>query len=363
VYCCEKCFSDKNLINYIQQNGSKNNCDFCGSKNIICINPVELKDLFINLIDLYTPFKNKYFIERNYSSSLGELIQNEWNIFNNILTKNDQNSLLDEIRNDKDDDSFYSSSKKWIDFKYEFLLKSGISYWGYLSEKLQTDTRFIIKQSDDETENFFNLLDETFSLAEKVISEKRKFYRARLGCDKEKKNYFSKCIPFKEMGAPPKDKSKPGRANPHGIPFLYLASDKETALSEVRPWKKAKVSIATFLTNQQLKIIDLTGVDNIKSPFVFQGNLKKEIEKRYFIKNLSSKLAKPVNPNNSNIEYIPTQFITEYIKINNYDGIKYKSAMGPGNNIVLFDENEVTKKDSYIFEVENINYKFKEYEN
>ena len=165
------------------------------------------------------------------------------------------------------------------------------------------------------------------------------------------------------MGAPPKDKSKPGRANPHGIPFLYLASDKETALSEVRPWKKAKVSIATFLTNQQLKIIDLTGVDNIKSPFVFQGNLKKEIEKRYFIKNLSSKLAKPVDPNNSNIEYIPTQFITEYIKINNYDGIKYNSAMGPGNNIVLFDENEVTKKDSYILEVENIDYKYKEYEN
>lgn len=364
MYCCEVCFSDKRIVDYIKQNGSKNNCDFCGERNVACINPLELQDLFVNLIDLYTPFKEINYIERNLSGSLAELIQYEWNIFNNNLTKNDQNNLLDKIRNDKGNENFYSSSELWIDFKYDFLINSGVGYWSILSEKLKYHTRFIINQSTNDEQQFFDLLNKSIELSKTILSEGCKIYRARIGSRKEKNNKINqKYVPYKEMGIPPRNKASAGRANPSGIPFLYLASDKKTALSEVRPWKKAKVSIASFLTNQQLKIIDLTDIDDIKSPFEFQDNLKREIEKRYFIKNLSYKLAKPINPNKSDIEYIPTQFITEYIKMKNYDGIKFKSAMGPGNNIVLFNENVVTQKNSNLFEVENIEYKFHEYEN
>lgn len=39
-----------------------------------------------------------------------------------------------------------------------------------------------------------------------------------------------------------------GRVNPKGIPCLYLATDKETAMSEVRPLLSGKISVATFRT-------------------------------------------------------------------------------------------------------------------
>ena len=37
-----------------------------------------------------------------------------------------------------------------------------------------------------------------------------------------------------------------GRANPRGIPCLYLATTKETAMSEVRPWIGSYVSAGQF---------------------------------------------------------------------------------------------------------------------
>ena len=39
-----------------------------------------------------------------------------------------------------------------------------------------------------------------------------------------------------------------GRANPRGIPYLYLASTRETALAEVRPWIGSLISVAQFRT-------------------------------------------------------------------------------------------------------------------
>ena len=34
-----------------------------------------------------------------------------------------------------------------------------------------------------------------------------------------------------------------GRTNPKGIPYLYLSSKKETAMSEVRPWIGGYISL------------------------------------------------------------------------------------------------------------------------
>ncbi|WP_366931004.1 RES family NAD+ phosphorylase [Mesorhizobium sp.] len=37
-----------------------------------------------------------------------------------------------------------------------------------------------------------------------------------------------------------------GRANPKGIPCLYMAVDRHTALAECRPWIGSLVSIGAF---------------------------------------------------------------------------------------------------------------------
>lgn len=47
-----------------------------------------------------------------------------------------------------------------------------------------------------------------------------------------------------------------GRANPKGIPYLYLATDKQVAMSEVRPWVGPIVSVGQFKTMRDLRLID-----------------------------------------------------------------------------------------------------------
>jgi hypothetical protein len=66
----------------------------------------------------------------------------------------------------------------------------------------------------------------------------------------------TECPHTPERMTPLKDKAPEGRANPKGISYLYLATSKETAMSEVRPWVGSRISVGQFKTNRDLKVID-----------------------------------------------------------------------------------------------------------
>lgn len=68
------------------------------------------------------------------------------------------------------------------------------------------------------------------------------------------------------MGAPPAGKSSEGRANARGITCLYLASDLETTLHEVRAGVFDFVSIGKFLLKKDIVVVDLSAITEI-SPF------------------------------------------------------------------------------------------------
>jgi RES domain len=52
--------------------------------------------------------------------------------------------------------------------------------------------------------------------------------------------------------------AKEGRVNSTGIPVLYLASEEETAISEVRPWVGSEVSVAQFKILRDLNAVNLS---------------------------------------------------------------------------------------------------------
>ncbi len=54
------------------------------------------------------------------------------------------------------------------------------------------------------------------------------------------------------------ERATEGRANPKGIPVLYLSARKKAAMSEVRPWLGSHVSCAHFATTRDLKIVDFS---------------------------------------------------------------------------------------------------------
>jgi hypothetical protein len=143
------------------------------------------------------------------------------------------------------------------------------------------------------------------------------------------------------MGAPPKGKRTAGRVNPEGISILYLSSDKVTVINEVRANAFDYISIGKFRAKRDFTVANLSGVGKL-SPFVFTGELEKYAINRRVFQEIAVAIAKPLRRNDSPLEYLPTQYISEFIRKprkENYDGVKFASTLRKsGYNIAAFDD-------------------------
>ncbi|WP_074572394.1 RES family NAD+ phosphorylase [Selenomonas ruminantium] len=73
---------------------------------------------------------------------------------------------------------------------------------------------------------------------------------------------------------------------------------------------------------------------------------------------MAREISKPQRRNDSKVEYLPTQFIAEFIKGEKYDGVGYRSTISDkGINIALFDEGLVECIDVNTVEISSIEYK------
>lgn len=151
----------------------------------------------------------------------------------------------------------------------------------------------------------------------------------------------------KESGMPPVEKASSGRINPEKICYLYLSEDVNTAVYEVRPIIGQHVSIATFKTKEDLKIYDLT----IDSSTLSDDNQNKDSLMLDVIQNCFS------TPNTgSAIQYLPTQYLSEKIKLMGFDGLRFRSSLKAGGvNVVLFEDKKCKAIHSDIIKVGAIN--------
>ncbi|WP_235181180.1 RES family NAD+ phosphorylase [Pseudomonas syringae] len=142
-----------------------------------------------------------------------------------------------------------------------------------------------------------------------------------------------------EMKSPPKHLASHGRANPAGIPYLYLASTPITAVSEIRPHTGEDASVASVRIPDGLKVIDLRHPKRSVSPFMLSDEseismLRSDIE---FLEKLGEELTRPVLPRSAAFDYVPSQYLCEYVKVCGFDGVMYRSSVGDGVNLALFD--------------------------
>ena len=174
-------------------------------------------------------------------------------------------------------------------------------------------------------------------------------YRARISSDK---NGYSKS----EMGAPPKGKRTAGRVNPDGISVLYLSSDKKTVLNEVRANAFDYISIGRFRAKRNITVANLSGVGK-SSPFLYTSELEKFAVNREVFREIAAEIAKPLRRSDSPLEYLPTQYIAEFIKDQNYDGVEFASTLRKGgHNIAVFDEDLFECMDVETVEVSEVLY-------
>jgi hypothetical protein len=56
-----------------------------------------------------------------------------------------------------------------------------------------------------------------------------------------------------------------------------------------------------------------------------------------FLERLGEELTRPVLPRGAAIDYVPSQYLCEFIKKSGYDGVVYRSSVSAGINLALFD--------------------------
>ncbi len=242
----------------------------------------------------------------------------------------------------------------------------GFSSWNAyrrFAHEVRSRNRYILS---DESKAFLEEVGRGAKEHEHLLTEGSVLLRAQLGqTDQEYdhevygkvKEHFAH--PESRM-FPEKVRASEGRVNPKGIPCFYAATDKTTAVSEVRPLVGAKVSVGCFRTLRDLNIVDCCNVPdhlpfyiNISETGQFKEPDQPKIDEMVWGW-INHAFSKPTDNDHGVADYAPTQMIAEIWKQAGYDGIGYKSKLGPGLNIALFDLDAVEIKFCEIHEVKSV---------
>lgn len=318
--CCATCFGDKHIRSQLinQCEPVKQNCGYCGELDVPCIVPSRLNQWFAPLIATYR--------ENPDGESLSRNLINEWGIFSSEkLNEAAAKELLADILDDGE-----IVRKNFTPLTHPN--GNNLRRWEDLRNELMHNNRWFLEDPMD-MDRLAVLLDQLITTP--AAFESRSWYRARL---------LKGDVAFQldEMGAPPRHKAGHGRANPAGIPYLYLGSTRSTAVAELRPHTGERACVARFELPDvdDLKLADLRNPRSLISPFT-SGDENMIIELRAdlpLLERLGEELTRPIQPSGVAYEYVPTQYLCEYIKKMGFDGVVYRSSVSSdgGVNIALF---------------------------
>jgi RES domain-containing protein len=315
--CCAECFGDRGLRRSIipSRSTATGRCSYCETDGVFIIEPKELAEYFELLVSAYRP------------DATGKLLihwfREDWALFQHPRMMDDSRAkdLLSEILDDGEitRQTFVPASDPIAD---------RLSEWENLRDELMYHNRYFPEKTID-LDRLEALLSPLTLDADELPTV---WYRARIRPGD---------VPYTvdQMGAPPKRIASHGRANPAGIPYLYLGSAQDTAISEIRPHTGEIACVADFTTPTTLKLVDLRTPRKMVSPFVLAdaddiGRMRNDLP---FLERLGNELTRPVIPQSAAIDYTPSQYLCEFIKKCGYQGVIYRSSVSTGMNLALFD--------------------------
>jgi hypothetical protein len=312
--CCPECFDDRGLRRSIIPSllPVRGDCDFCRAVDVDLVEPGQLADLFGVLVSAYEPDPD--------GKLLVEWMKEDWQLFpHSRMEEAHAKDLLGEIL---DDGEIVRKP-----FSPSATFKSvGLLQWETLRDELMYKNRYFLDETLD-TDRLNELLGHL--PADELPNE---WYRARIQTE-------GVAYGIDKMGAPPRRFATHGRANPPGIPYLYLGSVPETAVAEVRPHTGEIACVANFTIADPLNAVDLRNPRKLVSPFLLAdpgaiGQLRADIP---FLERLGEELTRPVLPQGAAIDYLLSQYLCEFIKKSGRDGVVYRSSVSEGMNLALFN--------------------------
>lgn len=354
--CCVNCFKSQYLNQIISRRNDVGNCHYCLSEGVWTFKPNELNIFFKVIIDLYVvdekegrpieeqlniDFPNKIFTlkvteSKNTKNLIKEILKEDIDYYNKIL-----NNLV-RLKTDN-----YEIEK--------VIIKPLSSSWDKFSDEIKKTNRFhLVNELDLEKFKFL------FKHFEKHLSINDQFYRARI-C------YDAKGYPIEKMGNPPAKLAKAGRANPEGISYLYLANTVETTLYETRSSLFDYVSVGTFKVKEEvekdLRVVNLSSDTYDVFYLAEKESLEEVLMHRSFTDKLEQELSKPRRKSDSELDYLPTQYLSELIKSMGFDGIEYRSSLYSGGyNIAIFNPEKFICVETKVYEIESTHLGYREVE-
>jgi RES domain len=278
-FCCPECFGDRGLRRDIIPSMSQiiGDCSYCGSSNANLIEPIALRDVFELLISVYEPDP--------VGKSLVQWLKEDWELFSHpAMDMAHAKELLGEILDD-------GEIVRKLFVPSAAYQSAALAGWETLRDELMYKNRYFLDEALD-ADRLKELLGHL--PADDMPTQ---WFRARILTD-------GAAYAIDQMGAPPKRLATHGRANPPGIPYLYLGSLPETAVAEVRPHTGEVACVAEFSVAAPLTAVDLRNPRRLVSPFLLAdasaiGQLRADIA---FLERLGDELTRPVQPRGAAID-------------------------------------------------------------
>lgn len=264
--------------------------------------------------------------------------------------------LLTEMWYEYSSDEYHYGEDPWFIEKTKFSEPLSDA-WNRMEQSLKHEARYINPEAARMLENMFGAVHDDRTSEGKVVvvelgagCEIDTLYRARV-FQTLKAMETALGHPERHIGPPPSGVGAAGRMNAKGVSVFYGATEKDIAISEVRPPVGCHVVVGAFKLIRTLRLLDLHQLGSItlkptSSPF--DPATAKEASRCAFMKTLTQKMVMPVMPELEEQGYLITQAIADFLSTHPkllLDGIIFPSAQNTmpdkdisGRNVILFNK-------------------------
>lgn len=358
TFICSICIPNKHLRSVVETEGATGSCSNCKRQDIRVFSIEQLADFIAPVIsqhfwtsdDIYRPTGEERDAEPPTVFDLGEIVMGMMNADIDF-----RDELVDAIVEGEGCDirnggiPFFEHGGDYVQIPEDEHADYFTPRWNYIVEELKHNRRFFSESVREFFNGIFNGVDDIMAVETSPIKIRKvvrnepegfTVYRARIidSSDITKVQNNS----FKEVGPTPKEKARAGRMSPEGVVALYCATEKETAIAELRPAIGQTCAVIGLRFSKELRLLDFRrlerALDDGWSSYL-DPNYHDRADARDFLRKLHYLISQPIAPGKE-ADYLITQTMAEYLAHvyePGFDGIVFGSSQfKKGTNIVLF---------------------------
>lgn len=357
-HCCEKCFSENFIVNFIKQCEMIGHCNFCQSSDVY-IAELSLVGQFIRegILRKYEPYREEedpHGLIQVETISLSDIFEYH-SILSDIYDHSSQRySLIDALirsSGPSDHEKVRGSTDaleqckdtRLVDKESEIPLRENWIFetWSLFKQRVKHFNRFFDLGAEQQARiKTLDLLAKLFHQQASELVHGSLLWRCRSLPDDLRKRWLTMSASDlqNEIGPAPISLAKRNRMSPVGIPILYMGDTPQTCIAESRVPVGDRVCLGKFLVEKQLRIIDLSSNQKRLTDSIFSEDYiaSKQICLE-FLDEFIREISMPISDKDQELDYLATQVLTEFIRLKNFDGVKWRSTQNTdGYNYALF---------------------------